>query len=171
MKSHFSISLQGRPGKRLESTRWLRLKALRLATFGKLTLIASNETAPTSRSTNMCIPLRCPSALPTALLLVVLLVGAGSVHAHGVLLEQNIRSDLEVVEITAVFDNGEPMAGALITVFNPRHLTHPWLTGRANGEGRFWFVPDAGQPGYWTVRVREEGHGAMISIEVPDIKN
>jgi hypothetical protein len=46
-------------------------------------------------------------------LLVVLLVGAGSVHAHGVLLEQNIRSDLEVVEITAVLDNGEPMAGAL----------------------------------------------------------
>jgi nickel transport protein len=120
----------------------------------------------------MCVPLRCTPALPAGLLVLALLVvGGDRAHAHGVLLEQNTRSDLDVVEITAVFDNGEPMAGALITVFNPRHPTHPWLTGRANGEGRFWFVPDAGQPGYWTVRVREDDHGAMISVEVPDARH
>ncbi len=119
----------------------------------------------------MSIPLQSPRALPIAVLLAVLLVGGGNAHAHGVVMEQTTRSDLDVVEITAAFDTGEPMAGALITVFSPRYPTHPWLTGRADGEGRFWFVPDTGQPGYWTVRVREEGHGAMISVEVPDTRD
>lgn len=115
----------------------------------------------------MSTPRRHPASLPTTLLLAMLLAGGGSAHAHGVVLQQDTRSDLEVVEITAVFDTGEPMAGALITVFSPRYPAHPWLSGRANQEGRFWFVPDSGQPGFWTVRVREEGHGAMISVEVP----
>jgi nickel transport protein len=116
----------------------------------------------------MSSPRRHPSPVRTALLLAMLATGWGSAQAHGVLLKQDTRSDLDVIEITAAFDTGEPMAGALITVFSPRHPTHPWLTGRANREGRFWFVPDAGQPGYWAIRVREEGHGAMISIEVPE---
>lgn len=111
---------------------------------------------------------RCPAPLPMCVILTILVAGGGSANAHGIVLTQDTRSDLEVVEITAVFDTGEPMAGAPITVFSPRHPTHPWLTGRANREGRFWFVPDSGQPGYWTVRVREEGHGAIISVEVPE---
>lgn len=110
----------------------------------------------------------CRSApLRTVLLLAALVAGWGNAHAHGVILTQDTRSDLDVVEITAVFDTGEPIAGAPITVFSPRHPAHPWLTGWADRDGRFRFVPDLAYPGYWTVRVREEGHGATISIEVP----
>lgn len=109
---------------------------------------------------------RRSASLRTVLLLAALVAGWGRAHAHGVILTQDTRSDLDVVEITAVFDTGEPMAGAPITVFSPRHPTHAWLTGWADRDGRFRFVPDAEYPGYWTVRVREEGHGATISIEV-----
>ncbi len=111
---------------------------------------------------------KCRSApLRTVLLLAALVGGWGNARAHGVILTQDTRSDLDVVETTAAFDTGEPMAGAPITVFSPRHPAHAWLTGRADRDGRFRFVPDPEYPGYWTVRVREEGHGATISIEVP----
>lgn len=94
------------------------------------------------------------------------LLVSGSADAHGVLLAKEVRSDIEVVEIRALYDTGEPMAGAEVTVFGAASPAHAWLTGRADREGRFRFVPDPYQPGYWSVRVRQEGHGASITVEV-----
>jgi nickel transport protein len=61
---------------------------------------------------------------------------------------------------------GEPMAGARVTVFSVAYPTHAWLTGRADREGRFRFVPDPSQPGDWSVRIRQEGHGGTIGVRV-----
>lgn len=97
----------------------------------------------------------------------LLAVCSGSAQAHGIALSQQTRSDLPVVEITASYDTGEPMAGAHVTVFSAAYPTHAWLTGRADRNGRFRFVPDAAQPGYWTVQIRQEGHGGTIAVEVP----
>ena len=49
------------------------------------------------------------------------------------------------------FSNGSPMAFADVKVFAPS--SELWLAGRADGAGRFAFMPD--KPGQWTLEARE----------------
>jgi len=61
------------------------------------------------------------------------------------------------------FSDGSPMAFADIKVFAPSKEL--WLAGRADGAGRFAFMPD--NPGEWTLEAREaENHTARLALTV-----
>ncbi|MCT7984175.1 DUF4198 domain-containing protein [Laspinema sp. A4] len=83
--------------------------------------------------------------------------------AHGV---QLTHQTLEAVEVQALFDNGDPISNAQITVYAPTDPETPWLQGTADKNGRFLFAPDASLPGNWAVRVRQAGHGAIITVAI-----
>ncbi len=72
----------------------------------------------------------------------------------------------EGVAVQARYDDGTAMAGAQIVVFAPDDPQRPWLTGRADDEGWFRFVPAPDLAGRWTVQARQAGHGAMAHVEL-----
>lgn len=84
-------------------------------------------------------------------------------HAHGALLEQQT---VPGIAVRAMYDTGEPMKTAQITIYAPNDPAKPWLTGKADPQGRFRFVPDPAIPGQWTIQAREAGHGALIYVTV-----
>lgn len=83
--------------------------------------------------------------------------------AHGVTLEYQMT---QALEIQAAYDSGEPMAEAQVTVYAPAAPATPWLQGTTDQQGRFVFVPDGTQPGTWEVKVRQAGHGDIVSIPI-----
>lgn len=85
--------------------------------------------------------------------------------AHGVDITYEART-ATVVELTATFDTGEPMAGGQVAVYAPDNPADPWLTGTCDEEGRFTFTPDPALPGTWEVQVRQSGHGDVLYIPV-----
>ncbi|MDO4769684.1 MAG: hypothetical protein Q4A11_04890 [Brachymonas sp.] len=88
-------------------------------------------------------------------------------HAHGALLEQQI---VPGIAVRAMYDTGEPMKTAQITVYAPNDPAKPWLTGKADPEGHFRFVPDPAIAGQWTIQAREAGHGALIYVTLGNEK-
>ena len=84
-------------------------------------------------------------------------------YAHGVIIEYTVDVAIEVV---AMYDNGEPMAGAQVVVYAPDDPSTPWMTGVCDDKGRFTFVPDASKPGTWDIQVRQAGHGGMVHISI-----
>ena len=83
--------------------------------------------------------------------------------AHGA----NITTQTtEAIEIQATYDSGEPMGQAEVVIYAPSDPSVPWQTGMTNGAGRFSFVPDASQPGNWEVKVRQAGHGDLVTIPI-----
>lgn len=80
--------------------------------------------------------------------------------AHGALVE---ATPVDAVAVVAVYDTGEPMAGAQIAVFAPDDPMTPWLRGVADDAGGFVFVPGP-QAGRWTVQARHAGHGAVAHV-------
>ncbi len=70
------------------------------------------------------------------------------------------------IEIQAQYDGGTPMSEAQVTIYAPNDPATPWLQGTTDREGYFIFAPDPAQPGNWDVRVRQAGHGNIISIPV-----
>ncbi|MDY6796644.1 MAG: carboxypeptidase regulatory-like domain-containing protein [Actinomycetota bacterium] len=95
----------------------------------------------------------------------LLILGAPEAMAHGVAISYTTS---EGIEIAACYDNGEPMSEAQVTVYAPGEPSDPWLTGTCDEEGKFFFVPDTELPGTWEVKVRQAGHGDIISIEVEE---
>ena len=89
-----------------------------------------------------------------ALLLIMLAIPAKA-SAHGA----HIQYTSSTIEITAKYDNGEPMAGAQVTIYAPDDLSNAWQTGTLDDEGHFTFTPDTSKPGNWKVKVRLGGHG------------
>jgi len=83
--------------------------------------------------------------------------------AHGVAIEHRRTS---AIEIRAIYDSGEPMANAQVTVYAPSDPTTPWLKGTTTEEGTFVFVPNPEITGEWDVKVRQSGHGDLVSIPV-----
>ncbi len=100
---------------------------------------------------------------PLALAVIFLLGAHISVHAHAVVAG---FSEVSGIEITAAYDNGQPMSGGQVIVFAPDNPARPWLATTLDEQGRFAFVPDYAVPGNWSVQVRQAGHGAMIHIPV-----
>jgi len=97
------------------------------------------------------------------LLLLPALALAAPVTAHG----SNISYTTgPAVALVAQFDNGEPMAGAQVTIYAPDDPVNPWMTGTCDAEGRFTFMPDPDRPGNWEVQVRQSGHGDIVVIPV-----
>ena len=111
----------------------------------------------------MLYPLRRGMLL--SLLALALLAVVGTVTAHGVRITYTIAL---TVQLQAEFDNGDPMADAQVLVYAPDDPATPWLTGQADENGRFSFVPDPTLPGTWDVQVRSAGHGDMIHIPVEE---
>lgn len=102
-----------------------------------------------------------------ASLLFIVLFGWGlsqPVLAHGARIEYQESS---AIVIRATFDDGTPMANAQATVYAPQDPQQPWMTGTTDDSGRFTFVPDS-TAGDWSVKVRQSGHGGIVSIPVAE---
>ena len=89
------------------------------------------------------------------------------VLAHGANIEYRQSS---AITIQATYDDGTPMTEAQVVVYAPSDPTKPWLTGTTDKQGNFTFVPDtdAANAGNWDVKVRQAGHGRIVSIPVTD---
>jgi nickel transport protein len=83
--------------------------------------------------------------------------------AHGV---DITAMPVNAVEIVALYDSGQPMAGGQVAIYAPDEPLEPWFTGTCDDEGRFIFVPDYSRPGLWEIQVRLAGHGDLIRLEV-----
>ncbi|MBM9536075.1 carboxypeptidase-like regulatory domain-containing protein [Desulfobulbus alkaliphilus] len=114
------------------------------------------------------VPLRQRLTFGGLLLLIALANGLSlslpvPLLAHGALLKYTHTA---AITVQAVYDTGQSMTGAQITVYAPDNPARPWLTGISDAEGRFSFVPDPDLPGTWSVRARHAGHGAMVHIPI-----
>lgn len=83
--------------------------------------------------------------------------------AHGAKANYKVTSS---IEIQAQYDSGQPLKNAQVTVYSPANPNQPWATGVTDEKGYFWFTPDYSKTGYWEVKVRQAGHGALISVPV-----
>ena len=86
-------------------------------------------------------------------------------YAHGAKIDYTISTAIEIV---ARYDNGDPMAGAQVTVYAPDAPSTPWLNGKCDDEGHFSFTPDTSIPGRWDIQVRQAGHGDMVHIDIDE---
>ena len=99
----------------------------------------------------------------SSLLCLPILTWSGDVLAHGARITyQETRG----IEITAIYDQGDPMTNAQVVIYSPADPANPWLKGETDAQGHFSFVPDFNQVGNWDVKVRQAGHGASISIPI-----
>ncbi|MBA7702617.1 hypothetical protein ES703_111386 [subsurface metagenome] len=99
-------------------------------------------------------------------LIFVLILGLGlpiNAYAHGAKVKYTVDIAIDIV---ATYDNGEPMAGAQVTVYAPDDPFTPWLTGVCDDDGHFSFIPDTSKPGTWDVQVRQAGHGDIVHIPI-----
>ena len=83
--------------------------------------------------------------------------------AHG---SKITYAQTSAIAIEASFEDGTPMANAQAVVYSPQDPTTPWLTGITNENGQFTFVPDSSLSGNWDVKIRQSGHGDIVSIPV-----
>ena len=83
--------------------------------------------------------------------------------AHGTNIEYR---QVQAVQIDAAYAGGQPMANAQVTVYAPDDPSTPWTTGTTDEQGRFSFTPDLSQSGHWEVKVRQAGHGDIVTIPV-----
>lgn len=86
---------------------------------------------------------------------------ATKVHAHGTQVEYRTT---QAIEIQAKYADGKPMAKAQVTVYAPLDPTKVWHRGITDEQGNFTFFPDPTQSGEWDIKVRQAGHGEMISV-------
>ena len=92
-----------------------------------------------------------------------ILIEPAFVMAHGVQIQSKTTS---AVEIKAIYDSGDPMAGAQVRVFSPGDPSTPVFSGITDKHGHFSFVPD--NLGDWEVSVRQAGHGDIVVIPVTE---
>jgi len=102
------------------------------------------------------------------IILLSLLAGLGfpdRAIAHGANIAYQTTT---AIKINATYDSGQPMATAQVTIYAPDDPVNPWLTGTTTENGDFIFVPDPDKIGNWEVKVRQAGHGDLISISWGD---
>ncbi|MGK7930153.1 MAG: carboxypeptidase regulatory-like domain-containing protein [Microcystaceae cyanobacterium] len=93
-----------------------------------------------------------------------LLIYLGKINpigAHGANINYKMT---KAIQIEALYADGKPMKAAQVVVYAPNDPTTPWLQGTTNQAGQFTFTPDVTQTGNWDVKVRQAGHGDIISI-------
>ena len=83
--------------------------------------------------------------------------------AHGV---HVTNQAISAIQVQAVYDTGEPMDKAQVTVYAPDNPQEPWMQGLSDDRGQFLFVPDFNETGTWTVKIRKAGHGSVITIPI-----
>ena len=84
-------------------------------------------------------------------------------QAHGAKIDYTMAP---AISLTAMYDAGDPMTSAQVTVYAPNDPGKPWLTGKTDDKGRFTFAPDPSIPGEWAIQAREAGHGSMIHVTI-----
>lgn len=95
-------------------------------------------------------------------------LGLGSIapaFGHGAVIDYTIQPQVNLV---ARYDSGEPMTAANVTIYSPANPTEPWQTLTTDDQGRIQFSPDPSQPGEWAVKVREAGHGGLVTLNIGD---
>lgn len=91
------------------------------------------------------------------------LVRIDAANAHGAVIDYNMTN---AIEIQSRYDTGTPLANAEVMIYAPNNPSEPWKTGKTDEQGNFVFIPDSEITGYWEVKVRQAGHGGLISIPV-----
>ena len=102
------------------------------------------------------------------LTLLILIAAPKKVIAHGANIDYRETS---AITIQAKYDDGKPMANAQVVIYAPSDRSTPWLKGTTDKSGNFTFVPDASNSenhGDWDIKVRQSGHGDIISIPLKD---
>ena len=83
--------------------------------------------------------------------------------AHGAKIEYG---NTNAIIIRATYDDGTPMKQAQAVVYAPNAPTVPWMKGITDHKGQFTFIPDPSISGNWDVKVRQSGHGSIVSIPI-----
>ena len=99
-----------------------------------------------------------------ALALLMAILMSSISEAHGTDIQLTINENR--VEILALFDTGEPMSNAQITVYAADNPQEVWLSGEADGDGRYSFAVDSSISGEWGISVRTAGHGELLYFDV-----
>lgn len=97
-------------------------------------------------------------------ILLFLLFGSGISQpalAHGARINYQETS---AIVIRATYDDGTPMAKAQAIVYAPNDSATPWFKGMTDESGKFSFIPDPDLSGNWDIKVRQSGHGNIVSI-------
>ncbi len=93
---------------------------------------------------------------------------SGTAFAHSTKIEyQQTRA----IEIEATYHDGTPMKNAQVVIYAPNDPATPWIKGMTDDRGRYIFIPDYSQTGNWDVKVRQSGHGGIITIPVAASSN
>lgn len=97
---------------------------------------------------------------------ILLLLGLSSfrlepVLAHGTKIEY---SSATAITIRATYDDGTPMKQAQAVVYAPDNPSIPWAKGITDDQGEFTFIPNREMSGNWDIKVRQSGHGSIVSI-------
>ncbi|MEM9771373.1 MAG: hypothetical protein AAF889_07200 [Cyanobacteria bacterium P01_D01_bin.73] len=92
---------------------------------------------------------------------------AAPAAAHGAHIQYEVisRPSGPVTRVSARYDSNEPMAAAQVSIYSPEQPNKPWVTGQTDAEGYFEFAPN--QQGAWDIKVRQAGHGALVTMEWP----
>lgn len=83
------------------------------------------------------------------------------VFAHGAKI---VYRQTQAIEVKATYDDGTPMSNAQVVIYAPDDPASPWLKGTTNEEGKFSFTPSSTVSGNWDIKIRQSGHGDIISI-------
>ncbi|GAB4531497.1 MAG: carboxypeptidase regulatory-like domain-containing protein [Pleurocapsa sp.] len=87
--------------------------------------------------------------------------------AHGAKIQYR---QTPAITIQANYDDGSPMKNAQVVVYAPSDPAAPWIKGTTDETGHFSFTPDSSITGNWDVKVRQSGHGDIITIPLTDGK-
>ena len=101
---------------------------------------------------------------------ILLLLGLSSFRiepllAHGAKIEYG---NTNAIIIRATYDDGKPMQQAQAVVYAPNAPTVPWIKGITDQKGQFTFIPDPSISGNWDVKVRQSGHGNIVTIPIQE---
>ncbi|NEQ30546.1 MAG: carboxypeptidase regulatory-like domain-containing protein [Leptolyngbya sp. SIO4C5] len=80
--------------------------------------------------------------------------------------ESSVSSEEATLVLESTFGDGSPFVGAEVSVYAPNEPETPWQMGTTDASGQFAFVPDESLPGDWTIKIRQEGHGDILTIPV-----
>lgn len=94
-----------------------------------------------------------------------LLLFAAPVLAHGTAIEMTVVNET-TLELRALFDTGDPMSEAQITVYAADNPSQAWHKGVADGQGFYAFEVDEMIRGQWAISVRTAGHGEILHFDV-----
>lgn len=87
----------------------------------------------------------------------------GKALAHGVRVESE---PAQAFRMRALYDSGDPMGNAQVTIYAPDDPTTPWQQFTTDDQGYFMFAPDPTVTGNWDVQVRKAGHGELVRVDV-----